>query len=105
MTGSDAFSADFITGTYGRHNAFFIRGVPGILLHIARLKVAGPGVFRILDEKRAVCCRAGQYSALPQGVPRTTHMLSLCDSGKDIPGFQNLSTPRKGFPQKFTEPQ
>jgi MFS transporter, putative metabolite:H+ symporter len=51
---SGAILANFIANTYEWHNAFFIGGGLGILLLLARVKVAESGMFRQMEDTKAV---------------------------------------------------
>jgi MFS transporter, putative metabolite:H+ symporter len=51
---SGAILANFVANTYEWHNAFFIGGGLGILLLVTRLKVAESGMFKTMEDRRAV---------------------------------------------------
>ncbi len=51
---SGAILANFVAHTYEWHNAFFIGGGLGILLLLARLKVAESGMFQEMEDSTAV---------------------------------------------------
>ena len=51
---SGAILANMVANTYEWHNAFFIGGCLGLLLLIARVKVAESGMFKAMEEKTGV---------------------------------------------------
>ena len=51
---SGAILANFVANTYEWHNAFFIGGGLGLLLLLARVRVAESGMFKVMEEKAGV---------------------------------------------------
>ena len=51
---SGAILANIVANTYEWHNAFFIGGALGLMLLVARVKVAESGMFRSMEEKSGI---------------------------------------------------
>jgi len=80
---SGAILANIVSTAYDWRNAFYIGGALGLVLLIARISVAESGMFRAMNERRALaagtclpCLPTGALSPVPQFHPdRRAHLV------------------------------